>query len=47
MLKSGGLLLTNDKLPVVAGGMMREAGVSEIRYNDQGAREAIGWYQRK
>jgi SAM-dependent methyltransferase len=47
MLKPGGLLLTNDRLPVVAGGLMREAGVSEIRYNDQGAREAIGWYQRK
>lgn len=51
MLKSGGLLLTNDKLPVVSGGpsggTMREAGVSEIRYNDQGAREAIGWYQRR
>jgi SAM-dependent methyltransferase len=47
MLKSGGLLLTNDRLPVVPGGLMREAGVTEIRYNDQGAREAIGWYRRR
>jgi SAM-dependent methyltransferase len=46
MLKPGGLLLTNDRLPVVPGGLMREAGTTEIRYNDQGAREAIGWYQR-
>jgi hypothetical protein len=40
-------LLTNDRLPVAPDGLMREAGVTEIRYNDQGAREAIGWYRRK
>ena len=47
MLKPGGLLLTNDRLPAVADGVMREAGVIEIRYDAQSAREAIGWYQRK
>ncbi len=46
MLKRGGLLLTNDRLPVVKGGTMREVGVSETRYDDAGAREAIGWYRR-
>jgi hypothetical protein len=47
MLKPGGLLLTNDRLPEVQGGSMHQAGVTEVRYNDQAAPEAIGWYQKR
>jgi hypothetical protein len=43
MLKRGGLLLTNDRLPEVPGGSMREAGVTEVPYN----RDAVGWYRRQ
>jgi hypothetical protein len=41
MLKPGGLLLTNDRLPEVAGGSMRLAGTTV------GAVDAVGWYQRR
>jgi hypothetical protein len=49
MLKPGGLLLTNDKLPDFAGGSMEQAGVTIVRYNntDTTAVEAMGWYRRK
>jgi hypothetical protein len=47
MLKPGGLLLTNDRLPEVRGGSMRLAGTTEVRYDDHGAREAVGWYQKR
>ena len=47
MLKAGGLLLTNDRLPEVPGGSMRQAGVTEVRYDDRGARDAVGWYQKR
>lgn len=47
MLKPGGLLLTNDRLPEARGGSMRLAGTTEVRYNDQGAREVVGWYQKR
>jgi SAM-dependent methyltransferase len=47
MLKPGGLLLTNDRLPEVRGGLMRLAGATEVRYDDRGAREAVGWYQKR
>ena len=38
MLKPGGLLLTNDRLPEVPGGSMRLAGVTDVRIENQGAR---------
>ena len=43
MLKRGGLLLTNDKLPEVDAGSMRQAGVTEVPYN----RDAVGWYRKQ
>jgi SAM-dependent methyltransferase len=48
MVKGGGLLLTNDKLPRGIGSSMRQAGMTVIRYNndDPGAIEAIGWYRK-
>ncbi len=49
MLKSGGLLLTNDQLPEVSGGSMRQAGVTDVRYSskDATAHEAVGWYEKR
>ena len=48
MLKPGGLLLTNDKLPSGPGSSMRQAGMTVVRYNgdDPGAIEAMGWYRK-
>ncbi len=48
MLKTGGLLLTNDRLPVVPGGSMRLAGVTLVPFGSGGAsdRQAVGWYQK-
>ena len=43
MLKHGGLLLTNDRLPEVPGGSMRQAGVTDVQYN----RDAVGWYRKR
>jgi SAM-dependent methyltransferase len=43
MLKHGGLLLTNDRLPDVRGGSMRQAGLTDVQYN----RDAVGWYQKR
>jgi hypothetical protein len=43
MLKHGGLLLTNDALPEVAGGSMRLAGLTETLSSG----DAVGWYQKK
>ena len=43
MLKRGGLLLTNDRLPEVPGGSMRQAGVTEVPYN----RDTVGWYRKQ
>lgn len=43
MLKHGGLLLTNDRLPEVRGGSMRQAGLTDVQYN----RDAVGWYQKR
>ena len=43
MLKPGGLLLTNDRLPEVPGGLMRQAGVTDVQYN----RDAVGWYRKR
>ncbi len=49
MLKPGGLLLTNDRLPVVPGGSMRLAGVTVAPYDAPGvsARQAVGWYRKQ
>ena len=49
MLKPGGLLLTNDRLPEVPGGSMRLAGTTDVRYDDHdaSAHEAVGWYQKR
>jgi hypothetical protein len=49
MLKPGGLLLTNDRLPEVPGGSMRQAGMTDVRYGDKdaSAHDAVGWYQRR
>src|SRR5580698_2908482 len=43
MLQHGGLLLTNDRLPEVRGGSMRQAGLTDVQYN----RDAVGWYQKR
>jgi SAM-dependent methyltransferase len=43
MLKRGGLLLTNDKLPEVPGGAMRLGGVTDVQYQH----DSIGWYHRR
>jgi SAM-dependent methyltransferase len=49
MLKPGGLLLTNDRLPVVPGGSMQLAGVTVVPYDTPGlsARQAVGWYRKQ
>ncbi len=43
MLKPGGLLLTNDALPEVPGGSMRQAGLTDVQYNH----DAVGWYRKR
>jgi predicted TPR repeat methyltransferase len=47
MLKPGGLLLTNDRLPEVPGGAMRLAGTTEVRSGDHAVVAAVGWYQKR
>ena len=49
MLKLGGLLLTNDRLPELSGGSIRLAGVTEVRFDVPGvrSRDVIGWYERE
>jgi SAM-dependent methyltransferase len=49
MLKTGGLLLTNDRLPETPGGTMRLAGTTVVRYGDRDATvlDAVGWYRRQ
>ena len=51
MLKPGGLLLTNHRLPEVLGSgarpSMRLAGTTEVRDDDHGALDAVGWYQKR
>ena len=46
MLKPGGLLLTNDRLPETPGGSMHQAGTTDVRY-DATAHEVVGWYQKR
>ena len=43
MLKRGGLLLTNDRLPEVSGGSMRLGGVTDVPYNH----DSVGWYRKR
>jgi hypothetical protein len=49
MLKSGGLLLTNDRLPETHVGSMRLAGTTVVPFDSPGvsARQAIGWYAKQ
>jgi hypothetical protein len=49
MLKPGGLLLTNDRLPAVPGGSMQLAGVTVVPFDAPGvsARQAVGWYRKQ
>ena len=49
MLKPGGLLLTNDRLPVAPGGSMQLAGITVVPYDSSsaGGRQAIGWYRKQ
>jgi hypothetical protein len=49
MLRSGGLLLTNDRLPETHAGSMRLAGVTVVPFDAPGvsARQAMGWYAKR
>ena len=49
MLKPGGLLLTNDQMPEVTNGSMRQAGMTDVRFDFQGSstRDVVGWYQKR
>jgi SAM-dependent methyltransferase len=49
MLKPGGLLLTNDLLPAVPGGSMRQAGITIVPFDSPGisAHQAVGWYRKQ
>jgi SAM-dependent methyltransferase len=42
MLKHGGFLLTNDWLPEVRGGSMRQTGLTDAPYSQ----DAVGWYRK-
>jgi hypothetical protein len=48
MLKPGGLLLTNDRLPERAEGSIHLAGVTEVPFDVGGVKapDVVGWYQR-
>lgn len=49
MLKPGGLLLTNDRLPEVPGGSMHLEGVTVVSFDDKdpAQRDAVGWYRKQ
>ncbi len=49
MLKPGGLLLTNDRLPEGAKSSMRLAGVTVVPFDAAGVsdRQAVGWYRKQ
>ena len=49
MLKVGGLLLTNDRLPEARAGSMRLAGTTVVPFDAPGvsARQAMGWYRKQ
>ncbi len=48
MLKIGGLLLSNDKLPEVPGGTMKLAGITQVKLETNGvvSYSSVGWYQK-
>lgn len=48
MLKPGGFLLTNDRLPELPGGLMRLQGITVVPdpTGAEGAGLAVGWYQK-
>jgi len=49
MLKPGGLLLTNDRLPEDPHGSMQPAGITVVPFDSAGAsaREAVSWYRKQ
>lgn len=49
MLKPGALLLTNDRLPAIAGGAMQLQGTTVVPFDAAGvsARQAVGWYRKQ
>jgi len=49
MLNSGGLLLTNDRLPAGPASSIGLAGVTIVSYDTAGmrGREAVGWYRKQ
>jgi hypothetical protein len=49
MLKPGGLLLTNDRLPEVPGGSMRLAGITVVPFDspELSVRQPVGWYRKQ
>lgn len=49
MLKPGGLLLTNDRLPELQHGSMRFAGFTPVPFDSSvgAVHEGVGWYQKK
>jgi hypothetical protein len=49
MLKPGGILLSNDRLPELAPGSLRLAGVTIVPFDAPGvsARQVVGWYGKR
>jgi hypothetical protein len=49
MLKTGGLLLTDDRLPEARGASARLAGVTVVQYEAAGlsGRQPVGWYRKQ
>lgn len=49
MLNTGGILLTNDRLPELPASSMRLAGVTIVPLESPGvnARQAVGWYRKR
>jgi hypothetical protein len=48
MLKPGGLLLTNDRLPTHPNGSMQLAGVTDVPFDSSSTdRQAMAWYRKR
>jgi len=49
MLKPGGLLLTNDRLPEIPGGSLKPAGATVVSFDAPGgaSRQAVAWYRKQ
>lgn len=48
MLKPGGILLTNDRLPELKGGSLRQAGLFDVRAGGGDAiRDTVVWYRKR